>query len=321
VTQPIAWLIIAMAFLAGCRADQRPDVFGDDYRDCLDGNVEACFQHAQKREVGTDEERRSALVAYQYACFLDHAPSCGRLAFFYGEVDMQDRSTVEILRKACDGGDGRACTELAGRLPARRARKLYARACAADHAPGCEGEAVILRKQHRLAANLEEAQALSLQACDMGHAKACISAGQALVFGSGVATDRERGLELLERACTEEVGEGCMVLARIWQDGLGVPPDLARAEKYYAIAETHIDDPVASDPASAFVVYVNACNFGDLLGCFNAAWFLAEGAQVRRNISTSRELFQRACEGRVALACERWKKIQPSRRVKQLEGP
>jgi TPR repeat protein len=309
--------VIASAF--GCHADRRSDVYSSAYRDCTHGDADACFEHGQSREVGTAEQRRSALVAYQYACFLDHAPSCGRLAFFWGEADLTDRTTVDNLRTACDGGDGRSCTELADRLPDRMALGLYERACAAEHAAGCEGKAEILRKQFRLPDKLEAAHELSTRACDMGHPPACISAGQALLFGSGVAQDTERGLTLLERACSKEEGASCMVLARIWQDGLGVSPDANKADVYYALAETHVDDPVASDPTSAFVVYVNACNFGDLLGCFNAAWYLAEGAQVRRNISTSRELFERACNGGIARACERWKKIQPRQRVRRSE--
>ncbi len=312
--------ILSLVLLFGCRDDPRQDVFGGDYSDCRNGNVDACYRHGQSREVGTAESRRSALVAYQYACLLDHSPSCGRLALFYGKADLSDERTVENLTKACDGGDGEACNEIAQRHPDRSAIKLYQKACDAGVGAGCEGAAVILRKQHRLVRSLEEAQHLSERACELDHAPGCIAAGQALLFGSGIDPDSKRGLEMLEKTCTEEVGDGCLVLARIYQDGLGVDADPEQADAYYEMAELHVDEPVASDPASAFVVYVNACNFGDELGCFNAAWFLATGSDVRRNVSTARELYKRACDSGVARSCDEWRKMQPPREVRRSEA-
>lgn len=316
-TSPFLLILVLTMLVVGCHADRRADVVGPEYEACTEGDVDACFRHGTSREVGTVSQRRSALVAYQYACLLDHGPSCGRLAQLFGDDAVAPGRAMDNLRKGCDGGDVDSCMELAERLPERSAFKLYQRACKSGEMEGCEAEATFLRRRFRVGDNLQRAQDLSERACEGGWTPACISAGQALLFGSGVPRDSERGLELLERACTEETGEGCIVLARVWQDGLGVEADPSKAETYYSIAERHVSEPMAKDPTSAFVVYVDACNFGDLLGCFNAAWFLAEGAEVRRNVSTSRELFERACDGGVARACERWKSIQPRRSVER----
>lgn len=313
-------LALALVAITGCQADLKDDVFGGDYADCTDGDLDACYRHGQAREVGTSNSRRSALVTYQYACLLDHGPSCGRLAHFFGAENISPGRALENLRKGCDAGEVDACMELAERMPERAAIKLWRRTCE-DGAPrACEEEATILRKRFRLGDNLVRAQELSTRACEEGHAPACISAGQALLFGSGVDQDTSAGLDLLERSCTENEGHGCVVLARVWQDGLGVDADQQKADRFYAMAEEHVSEPVADDTNSAFLVYVNACNYGDLLGCFNAAWFLAEGAEVRRNISTSRELFERSCEGGVAHACERWDAIQPRQKFRVRGG-
>jgi len=94
------------------------------------------------------------------------------------------------------------------------------------------------------------------------------------------------------------------VLGVMFEKGIGVTPNTETASKYYELAgpDTEI---VADSPASAYIVFVDACNRGNYLGCFDAAWFLDEGVSVDRNITTSRELFEKACEGGVTPACAR----------------
>lgn len=308
-------LVFTILTLLGCATDSasRAPGGGPLHSSCAAGDLQACHEQAQALEAGTVEDQRAALVAYQYGCLLEHAPSCSGLARMYGQTDRgtSNARVRRALESACSGGEMEACVELGDSASRRRAMELYERACDGGHGLGCHKLARHLRRGWMLEQNIAQAVGLDEKACELGSVKGCVAAGQAYLFGSGVTQDSERAFQLLDPTCTEEVTEGCVILAKMYEEGIGVTADRARATRYYDMSATQATDRVADSPASAYIVFVDACNRQNFIGCFNAGWFRAEGVEIERNITTSRELFQRACDAGVENACEQWKTIRP----------
>lgn len=284
--------------------------FGGTYDDCVAGDLDACVAHARSlRATENPVARRSALVAYQYGCLLDHAPSCAGLAELLGSSGTSDRLS-SALERACDGGEMGACVDLAEVVGGSRAEELYRKACDADEGRGCHALAQLVRQNWKLDIQLQAAIRLEEKACELGTIEGCVAAGQAYLFGSGVEQDRERGLELLDRGCTEQIGVSCGVLARLYEQGIGVTVNPDEARRYQKLADAHTAGASAVNAEElAFVVYAEACNRGDVLGCFDAGWYRAEGREVERNVTVAREFFQRACQSGLKTACDRWTQV------------
>lgn len=280
---------------------------------CSTGDLDQCYETAAQMEKGGPEERRSALTAFQYGCLLEHADSCSGLARMYGHqnAEVSDRRVLDALESACQGGNADSCVQLGRRMEAEKAQDLFKTACDAGSGLGCHELADVYRAGWRFPGSLKKALELDEKACELGSTAGCVAAGQAYLFGSGVDPDESRGFEYLNPTCTDASGGGCIMLAKMYEDGIGVAPSAEKAANYHALAEKHAEAIVADSPSSAFLVFVDACSQGNELGCFDAAWFLAEGVEVQRNISTSRELFEQACSGGLQAACDRWKKIEP----------
>lgn len=298
--------VLLFALLAGGCAGNKEIVRGSGplHDACASGDLERCHKQATLLEAGDTADRRDALAAFQYGCLLKHSPSCTGLARMYGNDDVADANVVEALYAACDAGEAEACVRLGDRSPGERALAFYEQACEADHAGGCHKLARAMRQSWVVEENLVRALELDERACELGSTQGCVAAGQAYLFGSGVDSDAARGFAFLEKTCDAQTRAGCRVLGVMYEKGIGVTPDSAKAAQYYELAGPE-SEIVADSPATAYIVFVDACSRGNFLGCFDAAWFLDEGVEVERNITTSRELFEKACKGGVQPACER----------------
>lgn len=277
---------------------------------CVEGDLGACVRWGDTQLNQGSAGKRGALTAFTFACSANHAPACTKLAELYGERQDDPRQIREALKKACEGGEHDACVTFASKMPRRRAIPYFTAACDANVAQGCVELAAAYREVWKLDDFLMRSVSLDEKACELGNKRGCVGAGQAYLFGSGVAQDTAHGLKLLESTCDETHPDGCAVLARIYEDGVGVPPNVRQSNVYYELAAKHTQVAQVDSAASAFVVYIDGCNRGDTLGCFNAAAMLAEGIDVDRNVATAHDLYEKACMDGCPLACERQKKIR-----------
>ena len=90
------------------------------------------------------------------------------------------------------------------------------------------------------------------QECSRGGPASCYALGEMYLAGSGVAQDKEKAAQLFERACEGRESNGCdkarqmyeeycekgnavacSYLGRMYLDGFGVTPDLAKAAGLY----------------------------------------------------------------------------------------
>lgn len=300
----LLFVATTVALVAGCAGNKKiVRGSGPLHEACAQGDLDRCHKQAVILEAGDANDRRGALTAFQYGCLLKHSPSCVGLARMYGEENTEG-NVLETLKQACDNGESEACVRLGDRAPRNRAIGFYEQACEADHGNGCHKLADAYRDGWVIEANMARALELDERACELGSMDGCVAAGQAYVFGSGVDKDAQRGMQFLSKTCNQETRNGCKVLGVMYEKGIGVTPDTVKASEYYELAGPE-SDLVADSPQSAYIVFVDACNRGNFLGCFDAAWFLEEGVEVDRNITTSRELFEKACKGGVTPACQK----------------
>lgn len=293
-------IFIASCFVACAGAPAQPDR-GPEYRACKAGELEGCLSFAESRGEGA-EERRDALVALQFACHLEHVPSCRKLGEWM-QTEEQSTRGVEASNQACEAGDLRACVAIVDEMPRARAQPLLAEACEQNIGEACNQLAVLLGQGLRVSQNLEQRFELEEKACELDSAEGCVAAGQALVFGSGVEVDTRRGVELLERGCDEGAVAGCTVLARIFSDGMGVEADLERGRSYAQKAKG--ESPEDQLFVSTFVLHADGCARSLSIGCFNAAEMRRRGDEIERNITIARDLYREACRDDVQSACAR----------------
>jgi TPR repeat protein len=166
------------------------------------------------------ESNELARKLLEAACRGDRAVACAVLSDMYregvgGAADPQrardfGERAIGLQRDACDGGDSRACVELAEHLM-RRPEK-----------PPAE----------------DEINNLLRLACERGGAGFCLEAEESLMADE-IRRDLRR--ELLEKACVKRSIRACMELGRFWEDGafdLGisepriVTPDLFKARSF-----------------------------------------------------------------------------------------
>jgi TPR repeat protein len=89
-------------------------------------------------------------------------------------------------------------------------------------------------------------------------------------------------VELFTEACKGKEPLGCSNLAFCYQTGDGVAKDLAQAYAYY----------------------IEACDLGRFDDCNDAAVIIGKTKGVPTDPELKRQLYQKACEGKVQLACE-----------------
>ncbi len=118
------------------------------------------------------------------------------------------------------------------------------------------------------------------QACADGNAVACSALGFVYEEGLGVPKDAARAATLYRQACDQGNALGCLNLGRLNEEGLGVSKDLARAA----------------------LLYERACDGRSALGCSILGRLHRVGSGVAPDLARAAGFYQRACDGENAAA-------------------
>ena len=112
---------------------------------CNNGNSSACFERG-KKYVTLDRDNKKAIPLFRRGCAADHMTAClwgGNLIQNTGkQYSPQWKEASKMFKKACDAGEGRACSNLGtlywkeGR--ASKAKKMYKKACDKGNLIGCD---------------------------------------------------------------------------------------------------------------------------------------------------------------------------------------
>jgi TPR repeat protein len=227
-------------------------------------------------------------------------------------------------QKACQNGDGAACTALA--RAHHDARDLLKLGCDLGDGEGCYLLALEL-------GNTQYGAAAYKEACDGGNALACTNLGWMYERGTGVPVDHEAALRLYKRgcdgsACTGPNNTGCINLGRMYRDGTGIPQDLARANRIFrelcdrrprendeqdasnlsracSLAGTAslLGHGTPRDIPLALNLLEKGCAAGDTFGCFNLAVTYDNGDGVPQDKARALTYYRRACDKGDEEAC------------------
>ncbi|HEX6737861.1 MAG TPA: tetratricopeptide repeat protein [Vicinamibacteria bacterium] len=162
-----------------------------------------------------------------------------------------------------------------GRGDRARALRLYERACAAGHGPGCRDGALLQRET-------PDAERLLQMGCDHGDAGSCRDLMVELRSGSRDPARSEglfrRAAELYEKGCRGGRGVDCLELGRL--HARVAPPDEARAAAFQRQGTS---------------LLAPACERGDGEACFELGIAYHEGTGVEADLRRHLALMERAC--------------------------
>lgn len=179
---------------AGAPADAQARSLELNNRACDHGVTVGCLEAARaKFELGK-LDTSGYLNALDKLCAQGEFGACGVLSalLLLGEhgIEKAPKRAMELLTRACDGGDKHSCFMLGIELASGKNIK--------------QDFAATTRAFDR--------------ACDRALAKACVAIGQNLA----ATRDYKRGAGYARRACHMGEGEGCGMLAQLHADGSGV---------------------------------------------------------------------------------------------------
>lgn len=204
-------------------------------------------------------------------------------------------------------------------LPAEAAPERFMPGCeqgrGADcHVAGLEWE----RRLRQGASGDSEATAATLRrnavaaferGCDLGDGRSCSALGRGLEYGEHGPRDVVRAARLFERACGLSDALGCRRAGEMFESGRkGHVPTLT--------APSPPDPPprdLARDLARSADLLERACILDDNEACFMAGRLCTGADGLVPDRPRALRLFERACDGAMAAACERAAALDPAR--------
>ena len=297
------------------------------YRACIRGESEACDLAAKLYEKGNVRAPRGkrAHAMFEHVC---------ESRFPY---EPEACTAAALFGRACEGGLGRSCAELAmlhqsGRLGRRRpelSQMLRSKACSEGHSESCAFVARDLA-----AADPGRAAKLLETGCEAGDMDQCVALADFLERGVGLRRDLPRARALRKKACDQDKGEACRALARMWHKGMGGERsivsaaalytrgcDLSDADSCLALAEAHGSGAFGEGDmaqhyelsAKAAGLYGPACERGDAHACATLGALHRKGGGVREDRTLGLELQRRACALGWGAGCIGWLSRGPHR--------
>ena len=227
---------------------------------CEAGEPSLCVEagHAFLRGEGVKRDPAHAALLFARACDLRAPAGCMDLAMMLQSANGVAQDVVRaaaLLDRGCGAGDSFACQlqgdarwlGVAGGKDPAAARAFYEKACKLDLPSSCTKLADLLRLEgkeperadglYRKSCSLEEKDACTVLrlrgGCDSRDACSPVSELCAdYLAGYGVLAEPRLAREPCEMACEGGVGEACDNLADLYEDGLGLPQDMAQAAAY-----------------------------------------------------------------------------------------
>jgi TPR repeat protein len=246
------------------------------------------------------------------------------LELYLGDATRFEPAKSVDRQSACRNGDGAACTAQAQAygLPT----ELLRRACDLGDGNGCYLLALQL-------GNTKEGAAAYEQACDDGNSLACTNLGFIYERGEGVPKDLREAARLYKlgcrgSSCAAPNNLGCVNLGRFYRDGTGVDVDARRALQLFrdvcerkpvdaedagniarscSVAGTVMlyGKDVPRDTPRALALLERGCASNDTFGCYNLAVLYDNGEGVPADKTRAAGYYKRACDHDDTEACER----------------
>jgi uncharacterized protein len=261
-------------------------------RACSGGSQTACRQLALMYQSGQDVPGNQERTVHflERACRFGDGESCQALGVLCVEGNLGDcgNASVSCFERACEGDSGRGCynlgqvyaTGLGAPRDDSRAVAAFKRSCELGDAEGCYNAGVMYDAGRGVAPSESKAIRYFERACQGEDRQGCFAAGVMHVQSE----DRSawgQAVPFWERACEQQHGSACFRLGKLYEEGWGIPQDLARA----------------------VVLHRRACEMGNGSGCASLGEMYAEGRGVHRSCTKALPLYEQACQSGVTIAC------------------
>ena len=207
----------------------------------------------------SDGDYKTAAKLWSEACEAGNPTGCYELAIVYrdGEgVAVDHAKEDQLLGRACDGGEGRACFNLG------------------LEADPWSKDAAAANPNRQLAATTYYERG-----CTAGQQESCANLGGRLVAGRGAPKDVARGVKLLETACytdDERMGAACYTLSNFYDGHNG-----AAAGENPALANRYLD---------------RGCSFANVDACTNLGYHYRKGYGLKLDMIRSNTLYAMICD-------------------------
>ena len=262
-------------------------------RGCAASEAESC---SALGDLATREPLADPTSWYGKACELGDARACGNLGVLAVKMDAWPEAERRF-RQGCDLGSGRACEMLGnlfqegrlGKADPVRAEALYRKGCELTFGPGCFAAGVLSEKS-----NPGDSLALYTQGCALGDPPSCGLAGGM----RGMPAGRNE----LEQGCNAKDGWACFQLARFWDQGWEgqVPDPKAAAKAWEGACDQKMwaacnvlgsryeeGNGLPKDMAMATTLYQRSCDAKDAVGCVYLGAVQAESRPRRPTPSSA----------------------------------
>jgi TPR repeat protein len=223
-------------------------------------------------QLGKDTSRGEQLLLR--GCTMAEMYACGDLAWFLWTERKQPKQALAAVEGACSMGSGPSCSIVGGWLSN----------CEDGRPPGFGVSDAKLCESFPFTDSGKASKAYELS-CRAGFPGACHVAAERNQRGKGVTTDMKTVVELLELGCPTG-WYACEKLGKLYEDGDGIPQDLAKA----------------------LATYDQGCERRDKGDCFAAA----RVAEKLGNDDVRRARLETACKYDSKLACDVWTKLLES---------
>ena len=257
-------------------------------------------EHHLDGKAGWPLDHAKSLKLAKRACDAKDAFGCALLGLHYQDglgTQFAPRSAIAAYEKACKGGAGVGCYNLASMylgahgVPLDRAkgddytklaRTHWEAACKGTQPRWCTNLAFLEAPDTKAPA---EAQARALElnqrACDAGITAGCLEAARAkLELGK---MDALAFVRALDKLCMQKSEYGaCAVLAGLLALG---------------------ENGIAKDGKRAVELLVRACDGGDKHSCFALGIEYASGKNTTQDFAATTKAFDRACDRAFSRAC------------------
>jgi len=288
----------------------------------------AAERFSQGRALYNQKSYEEAKPLLEAACDGGIMYGCALLGKLYqnGWGATQDYVQARTLyQKACDGGSGGGCYNLGflyqnGMGVAQdyvQAATLQKMACDGGSLDGCYLLGVLYQFGRGVTQDYAQAATLFQKACGGGIVQACSDLAGLYQNGQGVALDNAQASALYQKACDGGLQPSCAMAAALGgQLEQHDPARQQQAAPAAAAANTqdlrdHAAERVIQGQAlynqqrfgEAMLLYQQACDGGDALGCRNLGYLYQYGQGVKQDYARALAAYQKSCDGMYTNGC------------------
>ena len=281
---------------------------------CDGGVTQACFilDVIEARKNKQDNKVNSRLAQ---KCENNDFYACRLLGDYhdYNKLRRDQYKANQLYKKACNGGDAKACFTLAINTYSNRSSLQWLeKGCSLGMAWLCDDVAQRYRSTDSDIYNPKKARSFYKKACDYGWEKSCKKMDKVPTVDESV--------KYLEKMCVSDT-YACDTLGTLYFRGSAIPKSTKKAIKYFKdacereepsmyactmLGRIYLSEEDGNkNENKAFKMLEKSCSLGFKEGCMDLGWAYFHGKGIRKDSHKAFAFYEKACNMRSSEACYR----------------